>query len=192
VPLNISDLTAPMLNIRAAKPDVILSGAYPAPAVLLAQKYAEYGMTNIPIVQMSQGIPTPSTFAKNVGNDAALKNFYYAWAYNDIGNDALMKKWMDMYRTRYPGREPGGWTIIGVPSTAAIIAALENAGRDLTREKFISALESVKVQHEVLVGTIQFAPDRRDALRENAVIKYDGKSSTRMPGVYSWNGADGK
>ena len=50
IPPNITDVTAPMLKIRAARPDVILSGAYPAPAVLIAQKYGEYGMTAIPLM----------------------------------------------------------------------------------------------------------------------------------------------
>ena len=68
----ITDVTAPLLNIRAANPDVIVSTVYPGPAVLVAQKYAEFGMTKIPLAQAVQGIPVPAAFAKNVGNDAAL------------------------------------------------------------------------------------------------------------------------
>jgi ABC-type branched-subunit amino acid transport system substrate-binding protein len=98
IPLNITDVTAPMLNIRAAKPDAILSGAYPLPAVLVTQKYAEYGMTETPMLLMTQGIPTPSVFAKNVGNDTALRNFYHTWAFNDLGDEALRQKWVGMYK----------------------------------------------------------------------------------------------
>src|ERR1700738_875648 len=81
IPPNITDVTAPMLKIRAARPDVILSGAYPAPAILIAQKYGEYGMTSIPVLQAVQGIPTPAVFARNVGNPAALGNFYTGWRF---------------------------------------------------------------------------------------------------------------
>jgi branched-chain amino acid transport system substrate-binding protein len=191
VPLNINDLTAPMLNIRAAKPDAILSGAYPAPAVLVAQKYAEYGMTATPLLEMTQGIPTASVFAKNVGNEAALRNFYYSWAQNDVGDEALRQKWTSMYKSRYPDREPGGFMIIGVPSTVAIIAALERAGPNLTRERFVDAMETLEVKHEVMAGPIKFAPGRRDAIRDVNVVKFDGKTQTVMPGIYSWNGMDG-
>ena len=69
----ISDVTAPVLNIRAANPDVIISTCYPAPAVLVAQKYAEFGMTKTPLVQAVQGIPVPAGFAKNVGNDIGIQ-----------------------------------------------------------------------------------------------------------------------
>jgi branched-chain amino acid transport system substrate-binding protein len=191
IPPNINDVTAPMLNIRAAKPDIILSGAYPAPAVLIAQKYAEYGMTAIPLMQATQGIPTPAVFAKNVGNEAALKNFYHSWAFNDIGDEALRQKWIGMYKKAYPDREPGPFMITGVPSVLALTAALEKAGRNLTRESFVAAMESLDFKPEVLAGSIKFGPERRDALRDMLVIKYDGKTQKVMPGVYTWNGKDG-
>ena len=191
IPPNITDVTAPMLNIRAAKPDVILSGAYPAPAVLIAQKYGEYGMTDIPLLQAAQGIPTPSVFAKNVGNDAVLKNFYHTWAFNDIGDPALKEKWNAMYKKANPGREPGPFMISGAPSALATIAALEKAGRNVTRESFVAAMESLDIKPEIMAGPIKFGPDRRDGLRHMLVIKYDGKTQKAMPGVYSWDGKSG-
>ncbi len=191
IPLNITDVTAPMLNIRAAKPDAILSGGYPAPAVLIAQKYAEYGMTATPMLLMTQGIPTASVFAKNVGSEGALRNFYHPWAYNEVGNEALRQRWTSMYKSRYPDREPGGFMIVGVPSTIAITAALEKAGRNLTRERFVDAMETLDIKHEVIAGPIKFGPGRRDAIRDNVVVKFDGKTQKVMPGIYTWNGRDG-
>jgi len=191
IPPNITDVTAPMLNIRAAKPDAILSGAYPAPAVLIAQKYGEYAMTAIPLLQSTQGIPTPAVFAKNVGNDAALRNFYYTWAFKDVGDEALRQKWIGMYKRAYPDREPGPFMITGVPSVISITTALEKAGRNLTRESFIQAMESLDFKPEVLAGAIQFGPARRDGLRDMLIVKFDGKAQTVMPGVYTWNGKDG-
>lgn len=188
IPPKINDLTAPMLNIRAAKPDAILSGAYPAPAVLIAQKYAEYGMTDIPLMQCAQGIPTPSVFAKNVGNEAALKNFYHTWAFNDIGDPELKAKWIAMYKQANPGHEPGPFMISGAPSGLAVIAALKKAGRNLTRESFVAAMESLDFKPDILAGPIQFGSERRDAVRDMLVVKYDGKTQRVMPGVYSWDG----
>ena len=189
IPPNITDVTAPMLNIRAAKPDAIFSGAYPAPAVLIMQKYAEYGMTAIPVLQAIQGIPTPSVFAKNVGDDAVLRNFYHSWVYDP--NNPALQKWVGTYKARFPGREPGGLMIVAIPSTVSVIAALEKAGRNLTRERFVEAMETLDVKHELIVGAIQFGPGRRDAIRSNLVVKFDGKAEKAMPGVYTWNGKDG-
>jgi branched-chain amino acid transport system substrate-binding protein len=191
IPLNIADLTAPMLNIRAAKPDAILSGGYPAPSVLIVQKYAEYGLTATPIMLMMQGIPTPSVFAKNVGNEAALRNLYLSWGPNDLGDETLRQKWINTYKSRYPDREPGGFMTVGIPPAEAIIAGLEKAGRNLTRERFVDALESLDLRDDLMPGPIKFGPDRRDATRDANVVKFDGTTLKQLPGVYSWNGKDG-
>ena len=191
VPPGIADITAPMLNIRGSKPDLILSGLYPAPAVLLAQKYGEFGMTSVPLLQSVQGIPTPSVYAKNVGNPDALKNLYYNWAFTDINNEAVRAKFTAMYKKAYPDREPGAYMLSGIPSAQAVVDALQRAGNDLTREKFVDALEKLNFQSEVMVGPLQFAADRHDALRSVGIIKYDGTTMKAMPGTYVWNGKDG-
>lgn len=191
IPPNISDLTAPLLRIRQAKPDVILSGAYPAPAVLIAQKYAEFGMTGIPLLQAAQGIPNPSVFAKNVANPAALQNFYYTWAFNDIADPAIRAKYVDMFKA-YNGHDPGPFMMSGIPSAYAVIAALKAAGRNLTREGFVDAMQKLDLKSDFMPGTIQFGPDRRDAIRTVVIVKYDGTTQKVMPGTYTWNGEEPK
>ncbi len=191
VPLNITDVTAPVLNMRAAKPDAILSGTYPAPTVLLAQKYGEYGMSAIPLLQSPQGIPTPSVLAKNVGNPEALKNFYHTWAFNDIADEALRQRWVGMYKKHYPDREPGPFMITGTPSALAVVDTLQRLGRDLTREKFVDGMEKLELKTDLTAGPLRFGPGRRDALRGAFVIKFDGTTQKVMPGVYTWNGKDG-
>jgi len=187
----ITDVTVPMLKVRAANPDVVISTAYPAPAVLLAQKYGEFGMTRIPLVQAVQGVPIPAVFAKNVGNDAALVNFYYGAALNDLPNGPKQQPWIALYKQYYPDRTPGAFMAYGLPSAMAVTRALEKAGRDLTREKFVDAMESLEFDTGVLAGPIAFAKDRRDAHRAAMFVKFDGRSHKLLPRKYFWNGKDG-
>jgi branched-chain amino acid transport system substrate-binding protein len=191
VPPRISDVTAPLLKIRAAKPDVIISTAYPAPAVLIAQKYAEFGMTEIPLVQAVQGVPVPALFAKNVGNNAALANFYYGIGNNELPDGPRQQKWIQLYKQYYPDRTPGAFMVNGIPSAMAVTRALEMVGRDLTREKFIEALEKLDFDTEILAGPIAFSKNRRDGHRAAKYVKFDGKTHTLMPGTFFWNGKDG-
>jgi branched-chain amino acid transport system substrate-binding protein len=191
IPPNITDVTAPMLTVRSAKPDVILSAAYPAPAVLIAQKYAEYAMTDIPLLQATQGIPSPPTFSKNVGNPDAFKNFYFTWAFNDVADEAVKQKYLKLYKSYYPDRDPTPFFVSGLPSAFVVLAALEKAGKNLTRESFVAAMEQVSVKPDIMAGEERFGPDRRDALRDVFVIRFDGKKQTVMPGIYTWNGKDG-
>lgn len=191
IPANISDITAPVLNLRASKPDAILSGLYPAPAVLLAQKYGEFGMTNIPLLQSTQGIPTPAVYAKNVGNPDALKNLYHTWSFSDIANEAVRQRVLGMYKQAYPGRDPGPFMVTGIPSALAVVDTLQRMGRDLSREKFVEAMEKLDLKTDLMTGPLQFGPGRRDALRSVVVVKYDGKAQKVLPQVHTWNGADG-
>ena len=191
IPPRITDVTAPMLKVRAANPDVVISTAYPAPAVLIAQKYAEYGMTKIPLVQAVQGVPVPAVFAKNVGNPAALVNFYYGSPLNDLTDGPKQQKWIDLYKTYYPDRKPGAFMTYGLPSAMAITMALEKAGKDVTREKFVDAMETLDFDTGALAGPIAFAKDRRDGHRASIFVKFDGTKHTLMPGTYFWNGKDG-
>ncbi len=187
----IADVTVPMLKVRAANPDVVISTAYPAPAVLIAQKYGEFGLTRIPLVQAVQGIPVPAVFAKNVGNDAALTSFYYGAALNDLPDGPKQQPWIALYKQYYPERTPGAFMAYGLPSAMAVARALEKAGRDLTREKFVDAMESLEFDTGVLAGPIAFAKNRRDAHRAAMFVKFDGKSHKLLPGKFFWNGKDG-
>ena len=187
----VTDVTAPLLTVRAANPDVIISTAYPAPAVLVGQKYGEFGMMKTPLVQAIQGIPVPAVYAKNVGNDAALANFYYGSPLNDLTEGPKQQKWLALYKQYYPDRQPSGFMAYGLPSAMAVTRALEKAGRDVTRESFIDALETVNFESEVIAGPTAFAKDRRDGARSSLFIKFDGKTHTLMPGVYTWDGKAG-
>jgi branched-chain amino acid transport system substrate-binding protein len=170
---------------------VIISTAYPAPAVLIGQKYGEFSMMKTPLVQAIQGIPVPAVYAKNVGNDAALANFYYGSPLNDLTEGPKQQKWLALYKQYYPDRQPSGFMTYGLPSAMAVTRALESVGRDLTREKFIDALETVNFDSEVIAGPTAFAKDRRDGARSSIFVKFDGKTHTLMPGVYTWDGKAG-
>lgn len=185
-----TDVTAPMLNVRAARPDVIICTFYPQVSPLVAQKYAEFGMT-VPLVTAVQGIPVPSVFAKNVGNDEALKNFYYGSPLNDLTDGPKQQKWISLYKSYYPDRTPGAFMTYGLPSAMAITMALEKAGKNVSRESFVDAMETLNFDSDVVAGPIAFDKSRRDAHRASVFVKFDGTKHTLQPGVYFWDGKDG-
>ena len=185
-----TDVTSTMLNVKAANPDVILATAYPAPAVLLAQKRYELGIKQ-PLVQSVSGVPFPDVFAKNVGDNAALKDFYYGTPLNDLTNGPKQQKWIAMYKAAYPDKQNvSAFMAYGFPSAMAITAALEKAGRDLTREKFIDAMETVNIDTGILAGPIVLTKNRHDGHRGSNFVKFDGVNHTLMPGPWL-NEADG-
>ena len=188
VPNNATDVTVPLVNVRSAKPDVIMLATYTAPTVLVLQKAAEYGI-QVPIVSAIQGVSSaPDVFAKSVGDNAALANFYYTGPLVGQPGGPELKPFYDLFAKYNPDRKNPTMTMpYGFPAPMAIVKALELAGRDLTREKFVDAMEQVDLDSGIMVGRIKFGPNRRDAMRGQVVLKFDGKALTRMPGVYEWD-----
>ncbi|UOM36561.1 ABC transporter substrate-binding protein [Acuticoccus sp. I52.16.1] len=188
VPNNATDVTVPIVNVRAAKPDVLMLATYPAPTILVVQKAYEYGL-DLPIVSAIQGVSSaPEVFAKSVGDNGALENFYYTVPLAGPLGGPELKPFYDLFAKYNPDRDTPTLTMpYGFPSAMAVVKALELAGRDLTREKFVDALEQVDFDSGIMVSHIKFGPDRRDAMRGQVVLKYDGETLTRMPDVYEWD-----
>jgi branched-chain amino acid transport system substrate-binding protein len=100
-----------------------------------------------------------------------------------------LKKWNDMYATAYPNRQSGPWVPFGLPAAMAITRALDKAGPNLTREGFIDALEATQFDTGVLVGATVYSAVRHDGSRAFAFNKFDGTTTQRMPGIYTWDGS---
>lgn len=183
VPVTIVDLTTSMLRIRQSNPDVLVITSYPQPATLAIQKVGEFGLS-MPVVSAVQSVPNPAALAKNVGNPQAFRNFYYSSPLNDL-TDGPRQKWvLDMYKQAFPDRTPAAFMAYGLPSAQAVTYALMLAGPNPTRESFVDAMSHLKFDSGVMAGPTEFAPDRRDAYNSSIFIKFDGTTSTRMPGVY--------
>ncbi len=183
VPVNIVDITTPMLRIRQSNPDVVMITSYPQPATLAMQKVSEFGLA-MPVVMAVQSIPNPDALVKNVGSADAFKNFYYSSPLNDL-TDGPRQKWLhDMFKAEFPDRTPTAFMAYGLPSAQAVTYALLMAGPNPTRESFVDAMSHLKFESGVMAGPIEFGPDRRDAMNSSIFIKFDSKTSARMPGVY--------
>src|SRR6185369_3905122 len=100
---------------------------------------------------------------------------------------AIRQKYVGLYHSYFPDREPGPFMITGLSSAFAVLTALEAAGRDLTRESFVAALEKLDAKPDFLPAPIAFDAVRRDALRTIQVLKFDGKREEVMPELYFWD-----
>ena len=179
----IVDVTAPVLKVRASRPDVLVITTYTGTAALIVKKAHELGL-RIPIVAAVQAVPNPAAFAKNVGNNAALAKFYYGSPLNDLTYGPRQKWVHDMYKKAYPNRKPTAFMAYGIPSAQAVVYALMMAGPNPTRESFVDAMSHLHYNTGILAGPIEFGPNKRDGHNASIFVKFDGKTHTRMPGVY--------
>jgi branched-chain amino acid transport system substrate-binding protein len=95
---------------------------------------------------------------------------------------------LSKYEPRLKSKEYAG--LYGAVSMMLTIEGLKRAGRDLTREKFVSALESLRdFRSRVLAFPVTFTPENHMAGRGLHVFKVvDGKEVSVMEGY--WPGTE--
>ncbi|NMK50095.1 ABC transporter substrate-binding protein [Achromobacter sp. Bel] len=185
---NITDVTAPMLKIRAGNPDVLLLTTYARPAALIIKKAQELGW-NKPIVLAVNGTADLKQLVENVGNKDAFKNVYIQDVLSDLPGGPKLTWVYDMYKLSYPdlAAKPGHpqtYMPYGLPPAMAVVNALKAAGPQPTREKVLQALETMKFDSGVMAGPIEFGPNDRAAQESAIYIKFDGTSMTLVPGAF--------
>ena len=186
---SITDVTAPMLKVRAANPDVLLIMTYARPVALLIKKAHELGW-NKPIVVAVNGTADVNNLVQTVGTKDAFKNVYLQEVMLDVAGGPELKWVYDMYKQYYPdlAAKPGypqAYMAYGIPSAMAVVNALKAAGPPLTREKFLDAMSKTNFDSKVMAGPIAFTPTDHAAQKSAIYLKFDGDTKTRVPGSYA-------
>lgn len=185
---NITDVTAPMLKIRASNPDALIITTYARPVSLLVKKAHELGWTK-PIIIAVNGTADLKQLVENVGSKDAFKNVYLQEVMLDAPGGAKLKWVYDMYKSYYPelAAKPGHpqtYMPYGIPSAMTVVNALKAAGPQLTREKFLDALAHTNFDSKVMAGPIELTPTDHAAQKSAIYFKFDGENKTVVPGSY--------
>ncbi|MBK7654164.1 MAG: ABC transporter substrate-binding protein [Betaproteobacteria bacterium] len=185
---NLTDVTAPMLKIRAANPDVLLITTYARPVSLLVKKAHELGWTK-PIVIAVNGTADLKQLVENVGSKEAFKNVYLQEVMLDVPGGEKLKWVYDMYKQYYPelAAKPGypqTYMPYGIPSAMTVVNALKAAGPQLTREKFLTALSQTKFDSGVMAGPIELTATDHAGQKSAIYLKFDGDNKAAVPGSF--------
>ena len=95
------------------------------------------------------------------------------YAYPDTSGEEI-KAWTAKYKAR-TGQEPNSAAQYAYAGSDLILKALEAAGKDLTRAKFIAALESIKDYRGMFPGpAISYGPNRHQGSTATFLAKVEG------------------
>lgn len=138
-----TDFTAQISRLKEAKPEVtFLYGLVKEPVIILRQAH-ELGFKTQWVG--STGTSAPSLMVA-AGDGAVGLISTSITAVLPEGDSAPMQELRRKYEARYgkkPGK-PGPEDVLGYHAAIVFVEGLKRAGRDLTREKLIAALESLK------------------------------------------------
>lgn len=146
VETGVADTTAQVHRIKDAKPDAVLVFTFPGEAAIFLRDAWKYGLRSkaagSPAVVVS--FPDLVTLIDKVGNIDAVQDVYAITVLKDTFDSPTLKPYVDLRYKYFPNDLKTAGAMQGMAAGYVIVEALQRAGRDLTRQKFIEALESVQ------------------------------------------------
>jgi branched-chain amino acid transport system substrate-binding protein len=163
-----SDLSAQALRLKNAEPDVVLVHSYAPQTAALVRKSYELGLRARYIAGVASG---NTQILQLIGEDPSRGSFHAISVNVDPTGkvNALTKDFVTRYTAEYPELAkrpgipgPGEFQVIG--GLTPFLEGLKRAGRDLNRDRFIAALESIRELKTPGYPTVTFSSDNHDGV----------------------------
>ena len=163
-----TDATSAVLKIKAANPDVTMFLLYPGESAVFLRDAEKYGLKG-PFIGTTS-VQDLQDLADRAGSKTAIKDVYAtSFLKGPVGSPDLAK-YADIYKKQFPNDKVQSLSFYGMSGALTVIDALKRAGRDLTREKFIAALEATKNGDAGPAQCqVNFSPERRQGCLEGTI-----------------------
>lgn len=139
--LEANDGTAQVLKIQSAKPDAVVMLLYPKPAAIFLRDASRLAFKSAFIGQSV--ISDPITFYSQVNIPGATDQFITISPMRYPFDDPAVADWRKRINAVAPGEKDSAWNLYGIVAGQVVAEALTRAGKDLTREGFIKAMNDL-------------------------------------------------
>ena len=164
-----SEFTAPLIRLRNAGCDLVLMGTVHRDTILILEAARKIGWEDVAWVGNNAAYGQVIADQESGSGEGYYAFVHMAKIYEDDESLTQVERdWMRRYRERY-GEEAGLPAMEGYRGADLVVVALERTGRDLTREKFIAAMESIDDYTDIFGYKIVFGPNDHKGTSESAL-----------------------
>jgi branched-chain amino acid transport system substrate-binding protein len=168
-----TEFVAPVTKLKSAGCDLVVMGSIIRDSIQAVGTAKKLGWADVAFVGQAASYD-PIVAAAPGG---IMEGFYSGtgmpYAYADTSSDQI-KAWAAKYKERTK-QEPNSAAQYGYVGADLIVQVLEAAGKDLTRAKFLTALEAVKDYKPMFPGpTLSFGPDKHQGSTMTFLAKVEG------------------
>ncbi|HEY7697915.1 MAG TPA: ABC transporter substrate-binding protein, partial [Vicinamibacteria bacterium] len=129
-------------ELRALEPDAMILALYPAQARKVMEAKASLGWKEVRMV--ATGPLTDEQFL-DVGGGASDGTLGFClYPDPESAKGAGLDEYRDLMKKYFPEKRFNRYSLYGYVFGKLVVEGLERAGRDLTREKFVDAMESIR------------------------------------------------
>jgi branched-chain amino acid transport system substrate-binding protein len=168
-----TEFVAPITKLKAAGCNLVVMGSIIKDSIQSVGTAHKLGWTDVTFV--GQAASYDPIVAGAPGG--IMEGFYSGtgmpYAYPDTSGETI-KAWSAKYKAR-TGQDPNSAAQYAYVGSDIIVKALEAAGKELTRAKFLAALETIKDYKPMFPGpTISFGPNRHLGTSATFLAKVEG------------------
>lgn len=160
-----TEFTASVLRLRDAGCDLVLMGTVATDTIGILTIAKEIGWEDVDFVGTNAGAPSVIAELESGAGEGYYAFIHSLRIYPDTETNQEAVDWFNRYTETY-GHEPDVTGMEGYRGADLIVIALEKAGRDLTREKFVEALESIGEYKDIFGYTLHFSPENHNGAKE--------------------------
>ncbi len=165
-----TNATAQVLKIKQSGADFVIAILYEAETAIFLREAKKYDL-NVPILG-GYGTDLKSTL-KRVGNKSVVENYQVLHMFQNTLGSGSMKEWGDIIRKYYPDEDLTAFSFASIGSGMVVVNALKAVGRDLTREKFVTEMESIRNYNTgVLASNVSFSTGDHAGVKDSGVAAF--------------------
>jgi branched-chain amino acid transport system substrate-binding protein len=154
---DVTDVSAQIAKLQAAKPEVLFLVLTPGPGAQALRERQKIGWTDV--VMVSSGPLTDERYLSLAGDAAEGVEGLSLWPDPALSDLAGVKLYREHMQKHFPKNEVNRYSLSGYFAGVLFAEGARRAGRNLTRESLIAALESIKGFESGILPPITIGPD---------------------------------
>jgi branched-chain amino acid transport system substrate-binding protein len=167
------DFSAQLLRIKQANPDGLLVFSFAAEAGIIVRQANELGLA---VKKFGGGGTATTLFQRGAGEaakgfvaDFVLPNLPESEAPGPVKYREMLRKWI--HTGGFPPGRPSEYDLAAYGACQVAMEAIRRAGQNLTRESFVSALETVENFETGVTFPVTYGPNKHEATDQVLIVQ---------------------
>ena len=163
-----TEFTAAVLRLRNAGCDTVMMGTINRDTILIFETARKLGWTDVSFVGQNASYNKAIAATESGAAEGYYAFVHIAAIYGEDEMSPEVARWYRSFTERF-GSEPGYPAIEGYRNAGILVDALEMAGRDLSADGLMAALESMTDYEDMFGYRLTFGPDDHKGVDESVL-----------------------
>jgi branched-chain amino acid transport system substrate-binding protein len=170
------DFSSQALKLQQSGADTVIFWSVPGPTGAILQAISDIGYK--PTLLLSAVANDPSLFKLSANTiDGAWTSAWLPDVTDPAANDPKITAFKDFMAKWAPKETPGGFAASGYAEAQLMVEGLKRAGKDLTRESFVKALETLDNWKDGLTFSVSYSPTNHQGQNSVYFMQASAKDS---------------